>query len=170
MSPITLYSASVPLFQKQLGAMLDWLEKAEAHARERQFEPDNYLQLRLAPDMLPLLAQVRIAGDMAKGCAARLAGLEPPRYEDDETRFEQLRGRIAKTLDFMASVPASAIDGQEGREIVLPMRNREALRFSADVYLRHWALPNFYFHATTTYALLRHAGVALGKSDYLAMA
>lgn len=170
MSTLTMHSASVPLFQKQLGAMLAWLDKAEAHAQARGFSPDNYLQLRLAPDMLPFVSQIRIAGDTAKGCAARLAGEEPPKFADDETSFAQLRGRIQKTLDYIGSVPAAAIDGSEGREIVLPMRNRDPLRFTGEVYLRHWALPNFYFHVTTAYALLRHAGVALGKGDYLAMA
>lgn len=169
MPSISMHSASVPLFQKQLGAMLVWLDKAEAHAQARGFSPDNYLQLRLAPDMLPFLSQIRIAGDTAKGCAARLAGEEPPKFEDDETTFAQLRGRIQKTLDYIGSVPAAAIDGSEAREIVLPMRNRDPLRFTGEVYLRHWALPNFYFHVTTAYALLRHAGVALGKGDYLAM-
>lgn len=170
MTPLSMHSASVPLFQKQLGAMLAWLDKAEAHAQARGFSPDNYLQQRLAPDMLPFVSQIRIASDTAKGCAARLAGVEPPKFDDDETTFAQLRGRIQKTLDYIGSVPASAIDGSEAREIVLPMRNRDPLRFSGEVYLRHWALPNFYFHVTTAYALLRQAGVALGKSDYLAMA
>ncbi|MEK8052060.1 DUF1993 domain-containing protein [Ideonella sp. DXS22W] len=169
MPSISMHSASVPLFQKQLGAMLAWLDKAEAHAQARGFSPDNYLQLRLAPDMLPFVSQIRIAGDTAKGCVARLAGEEPPKFDDDETTFAQLRGRIQKTLDYIGSVPAAAIDGSESREIVLPMRHRDPLRFTGEVYLRHWALPNFYFHVTTAYALLRHAGVALGKGDYLAM-
>lgn len=169
MTTLTMHSASVPLFQKQLGAMLGWLDKAEAHAQARGFSADNYLQLRLAPDMLPFVSQIRIASDTAKGCAARLAGQEPPKFEDNEATFAELRERIRKTLDYVGSVPAEAFAGSEAREIVLPMRNRDPLRFAGDVYLKHWALPNFFFHVTTAYALLRHAGVALGKPDFLAM-
>jgi hypothetical protein len=166
---ITMHSASVPLFKRQLGAMLVWLDKAEMHARLRQFDPDNYLQMRLAPDMLPFAAQIRIAGDSAKACVARLAGLEAPRFEDNETHLPEFRDRIRRTLDYIGSVPASAIDGSEEREIVVPLRDREPLRFSGEFYLKHWALPNFFFHANTTYALLRHAGVDLGKADFLAL-
>jgi hypothetical protein len=165
---ISMYSASVPVFQRQLGALLACLDKAQAHAEARKFSPDNYVALRLAPDMLPLVAQIRIAGDMAKGAVARLSGQEPPAFADEETTFDQLRGRIRKTLDYIASVPASAIDGSDARAIVLPMRTRDPLHFSGEAYLTQWALPNFFFHVTMTYALLRHAGVELGKTDFLA--
>lgn len=164
---ITMHSASVPIFKRQLGALRTWLDKAEAHAVARKFDPANYLQLRLAPDMLPFVSQIRIAGDTAKGCAARLAGQEIPKFEDNEASLVELRERVRRTLDYLDSVSASAIDGSEGREIVLPMRNRDPIRFTGEAYLRHWALPNFFFHATTSYALLRHNGVELGKSDYL---
>jgi hypothetical protein len=119
--------------------------------------------------MLPFAAQIRIAGDSAKACVARLAGLEAPRFEDDEAHLAELRERIRRTLDYIGSVPASAIDGSEEREIVVPLRERDPLRFSGEFYLKHWALPNFFFHANTTYALLRHAGVDLGKADFLAL-
>jgi len=166
---ISMYSASVPLFQRQLGALLAWLDKAEAHAVARKFDANNYLQLRLAPDMLPFVAQVRIASDTVKGCVARLAGQEAPKFEDNEATLAELRERVRKTLDYMASVPAAAIEGSEARDIVIPMRNRDPLQFTGQFYLQHWALPNFYFHVTTAYALLRHAGVELGKPDFLAV-
>ena len=167
---ISMYSASVPVLQRQLGAMLTWLDKAEAFATARKFDANNYLQLRLAPDMLPLLAQVRITSDSAKGCVARLSGQEAPKFDDNEATFAELRGRVQKTLAYIETVAASAIDGSEARAIVIPMRNRDPLQFSGEVFLKHWALPNFFFHITMTYALLRHAGVELGKSDFLAAA
>ncbi len=164
---ISMYTSSVPVFKRQLGALVHWLDKAEAHARARQFDPSNYLQLRLAPDMLAFVWQIRIAGDTAKGCVARLAAIEAPKYEDDETCFDELRARLRRTLDFVGSVGPQAIEGSDAREITLVMRNREPLKFSGQFYLEHWALPNFYFHCTSAYALLRHAGVELGKADYL---
>ena len=156
---ISMHQASVPLFKRQLGALLNWLDKAEAHATARKFDPNNYLQLRLAPDMLPFVSQIRIASDAAKGCVARLAGVEPPKFEDNEA-----------TLAYLDSVPADAVDGSEGRDIVIPMRPpREPVQMKGLFFLQHWALPNFYFHIMTAYALLRHAGVELGKGDYLAV-
>lgn len=165
---ISMYSASVPIFRKQLGNMLGWLDKAEAHAQARKFDTSVYLGLRLAPDMLPFASQVRIASDNAKGCTARLAGQEPPKFEDDEATLDELRHRIRRTIDFIDSVPASAIDGSEERDITIPMRTRDPLHFKGEYYLKHWALPNFFFHCTTAYALLRHNGVELGKADFLA--
>jgi len=149
-----------------LGNMLVWLDKAEAHATARRFDPANYLGLRLAPDMLPLARQVQIASDMAKGCMSRLAGQEVPKWADDEATLDDLRERIRRTMAHIEAVPAEALDGSESREIVVPTRVAE-LRFSGEDYLRHFVLPNFYFHATTLYALLRHAGVDLGKRDFL---
>ena len=167
---ISMYSASVPLLQRQLGALLTWLDKAEAHAAARQFDSANYLPLRLAPDMLPFVAQMRIASDAAKGCVARLAGQELPKFEDNEASLADLRARVQKTLDYIGSVPAAAIDGSEARQIVIPMRNREPLHFTGEAFLKHFALPNFFFHVTMAYALLRHAGVTLGKMDFLGTA
>ena len=163
---ISMHSASAPVFVRMLGNMLNWLDKAEAHAAARRFDPVNYLGLRLAPDMLPLSRQVQIASDMAKGCISRLAGQEVPKWADDEATLDALRQRIRRTIAHIEAVPAAAIDGSESREIVVPTRLAE-LRFSGEDYLRHYALPNFYFHATTLYALLRHAGVELGKRDFL---
>jgi len=165
---ISMYSASVPVFQRQLGAVLTWLDKAEAHAAARKFDTANYLQLRLAPDMLPLVSQIRIASDAAKGCVARLAGVEAPKFEDNEATFADLRARVQKTLDYVVSVPAASIDASEAREVTIPMRNRDALHFTGEVFMKHWALPNFFFHISMAYALLRHAGVELGKADFLA--
>jgi hypothetical protein len=164
---ISMHSASVPLFNRQLGAMLAWLDKAEAHAAARNFDANNYLQLRLAPDMLPFVAQIRIASDSAKACVARLAGQEAPKFVDNEASIADLRERIRKTIDYVNSVPAAAIDGSEAREVVIPMRTRDPLVFAGEPYLKHWALPNFFFHVGMAYALLRHAGVDLGKQDFL---
>jgi uncharacterized protein len=166
---ITMHSASAPIFLTQLKAMLAWLDQAEAHAKARGFDPDNYLGCRLAPDMLPFVSQIRIASDAAKGCMARLAGLEPPRFEDNEVHFDDLRERVRKTIAFVESVPAAAVDGSEARAITIPMRNREPYVFQGAYFLRHWSLPNFFFHCSMAYALLRHNGVALGKPDFLAL-
>ena len=165
---ISMHSASAPILTRVLNAMLGWLDKAQAHAEARKFDSNNYLGLRLAPDMLPFTKQIQIACDMAKGCMARLAGQEVPKWDDNEASLDDLRARIRKTIDFLQSVPAAQIDGSEAREISIPTRAGEPLRFSGEVYLKHYATPNFYFHATTTYALLRSAGVELGKKDFLA--
>ena len=167
---ISMHAASVPLFRQQFKALLGWLDKAEAYAAARKFDADNYLQLRLAPDMLPFASQIRIASDGAKACVARLAGVDAPKFEDNETTLAALRERVHKTLAYLESVPADAVDGSEGRDIVIPMRPpREAVQMQGLFYLQHWALPNFYFHITMAYALLRQAGVELGKGDYLAL-
>jgi uncharacterized protein len=164
---ISMYTASVPVFTKTLGNMLRWLDKANAHAQAHKFDPAVYLTLRLYPDMLPLPAQIRIASDAAKGCAARLAGEDVPVFEDNETTLDELSERIRRTLAYLETVSAKDIDGSEDREIVIPARNREPRHFKGEYYLKHWALPNFFFHATTLYALLRHNGVELGKADFL---
>jgi hypothetical protein len=166
---ISMYSASVPVFRKQLSAMLGWLDKAEAHAQARKFDTSVYLGLRLAPDMLPLVSQVRIASDAAKGCVARLSGRQPPVFEDNEATLDELRQRIRKTLEYFETVPAAEIEGSEEREITMTPRGREPIRMQGEFYLKHWALPNFMFHCVTTYALLRHSGVELGKADFLAI-
>jgi hypothetical protein len=163
---LSMHSISVPAFVRTLNAMLVWLDKAQAHAEARKFDTANYMGLRLAPDMLPLTKQVQIATDGVKGCVARLAGLDVPKWEDNEASLDDLRVRIRKTIDFAQSVPAAQIDGSEEREIVLAMRAGE-MRFSGETYLKTFVLPNFYFHATTLYALLRHAGVPIGKTDFL---
>lgn len=166
---ISMYTASVPVFERQLNGLAHWLDKAEQSAQSRGFDTANYLQLRLAPDMLPFVSQVRIACDTAKGCVYRLAGQEPPKVADDETTLAQLRERVAATLTMVRAVSPEALNGSEQREVVLPMRNREPLRFGGEFYLKHWALPNFMFHCSMAYGLLRQAGVPLGKADFLAL-
>ena len=164
---ISMHSASVPLFVQMLNNMSTWLDKAAAHAEAKKFDSANYLTMRLAADMLPFTSQVQIASDNAKGCVARLAGVEIPRFEDNEKSLAELKERIAKTLAFIQSVPAEKFAGAEERAIELPRRNRDPLKFTGEDYLRHYALPNFFFHVTTTYALLRPAGVDVGKPAYL---
>lgn len=165
---LSMHGASVAVFVRTLSGMLVWLDKAQAHAEARKFDPVNYLGLRLAPDMLPLTRQIQIATDGVKGCIARLAGLEVPKWDDTEATLDELRARIRKAIDYAQSVPAAQIDGSEARQISLPQRSGEPLLFTGEAFLKHYALPNFYFHCTTTYALLRQAGVALGKRDFLA--
>jgi uncharacterized protein len=164
---LTMHSSSVPPFVRMFNNMLSWLDKAQAHAEAKKFDSVNYLGLRLAPDMLPLTRQIQITTDGAKGCVARLAGLDVPKWDDTEATLAELRARVQKALDYVQSIPAAQIDGSEQRDIVLPTRQGEPLRFSGETYLKHFVLPNFYFHASMTYALLRHAGVDLGKADFL---
>jgi len=163
---ISMHSASVPVFVRMLNNLLAWLDKAQAHADARKFDSANYLGLRLAPDMLPFVKQVQIVSDTAKGCVARLSGTEIPKWDDTEASLDDLRARIRKTLDYVQSIPAAQIDGSAERTITITLRSGDR-QFTGQRYLEHWALPNFYFHMTTAYALLRHAGVELGKSDYL---
>ena len=164
---LSMHSICAPIFERTLTNMLVWLDKAEQHAATRKFDTANYLGLRLAPDMLPFTRQIQIATDGVKGCMARLAGLEVPKWEDNEASLDELRARIRKARDYVQSFAAEQIDGSEGREILLPTRQGEPLRFTGENYLKHYVLPNLYFHATTTYALLRHAGVEVGKRDFL---
>jgi hypothetical protein len=149
-----------------LGSFHSVLTKAEAHAKEKSENVDSYLELRLAPDMLPLTAQVRIATDIAKGGAARLAGVDIPSYEDNETTVAQLKARLTKTIAFLKSVEAGKFAGAEDREIHLKFPQRE-FHFNGKDYLNNWVLPNVYFHITTGYDILRNKGVALGKQDFL---
>lgn len=166
--PISMYSASVPTCQHMLRNLSHILDKAEAHAQTRKFDPAALTQFRLAPDMLPFTRQVLIACDAAKNGVARISGLEAPRFEDSETTFGELKTRIQKTLDYLASVPPEAMNGTEDKDITFPV-GREATRtMKAEAYLKHWMLPNLFFHVTTAYAILRHNGVELGKADYLA--
>lgn len=164
---LTMHSTCAPLFVRTLSNMLTWLDKAQAHAEVRKFETANYLGLRLAPDMLPLTRQIQITTDGVKGCMARLAGQEVPKWEDNEASLDDLRARITKTIDYVKSFSAEQIDGTESKEILLPTRQGDPKRFTGETYLKHFVLPNFFFHATTTYNVLRHAGVEIGKRDYL---
>lgn len=164
---ITLSSASLPIFNRMLGNLSHFLDKAQASAESRKFDPAVLMQARLAPDMLPFATQVLIACDTAKLAVARLAGVEAPKYEDNEKTPAELKARIAKTLAYIASVPPSSLDGREGIEITFPVGREKTRTLKGGDYLNHWALPNFFFHVTTAYALLRHNGVALGKADYM---
>ena len=162
----TIYDACVPPMSHMLGSFLSVLTKAEAYAKEKGEDVNSYLELKLAPDMLPLTKQVHIATDMAKGGVARLAGVEVPAYEDNETSVAQLKARLAKTIAFLKSVDAGKFKGAEDREIHLKFPQRE-FHFSGKDYLNNWVLPNVYFHITTGYDILRHKGVPLGKQDFL---
>ncbi|GAB3399859.1 DUF1993 domain-containing protein [Massilia agilis] len=163
---VSMYDAAVPVFRQMLGSLSAILEKAEAHASARKIEPAALLQARLYPDMFPLTRQVQIAADFAKGACARLAGVEVPRYEDTEQSFGELRQRIEKTLAFIEGLPREAIAASEARDIVLTVAGNTR-EFKGQPYLLHYALPNFYFHLTTAYAILRHSGVEIGKRDFI---
>jgi hypothetical protein len=163
---ISMYDVAVPPLTKSLESLSKILVKAEEHAQAKKFDPGVLFQARLAPDMFPLARQVQIASDTAKGCAARLAGQEPPSFPDNEATLAELAGRLKATADFMLNVPREQIDGSENRSITLKMRTGP-LHFSGVSYLLEFVLPNFYFHVTTAYAILRHNGVELGKRDYL---
>ena len=163
---ISMHSASVPIFVRMLGNLLTWLDKAEAHATAKKFDTSVLLASRLAPDMLAFTEQIQIACDAAKFGVARLAGVEAPKFEDNEATFDELRARVRKTIDYVQSVPAAQIDGSEDRDVTVPRRAGPMI-VKGEPYLKQFVLPNFFFHVTTTYALLRHNGVDLGKSDYL---
>ncbi len=163
---LSMYSASVPVFIRMLGHLANWLDRAEAHAQAKKFDPAVYLSARLAPDMLPFVKQIQIACDAAKFGVARLGGVEAPKFDDGEASFAELRERIRRTQEFVRSVPPAAIDGTEDKDITVPRRDGN-LVLKGEFYLKHYVLPNFYFHLTTAYALLRHNGVDLGKGDYL---
>ncbi|MBC3271868.1 MULTISPECIES: DUF1993 domain-containing protein [Pseudomonas] len=164
---ISLYAASVPVFQQMLNALSDVLKKAEAHATEKNIDANAFLQARLYPDMFPLVRQVQIAVDFAKGVSARLAEVELPKYDDSETTFADLQALIAKVLAFIGEIKPEQINGKEGIEIVTRPGTPKEKRFSGQSYLLTYGLPQFFFHVTTTYALLRHNGVEVGKRDYM---
>ena len=163
---ISMYEASIPVFVHTLTNLKAILQKGAAYAEAKKFDPGILANSRLAPDMFALARQVQIASDAAKGAAARLSGTEPPKFEDTEKTLDELVARIDKTLDYLKSFSAAQIDGSETRTITLNTP-RGALTFNGLTFLRHWALPNFFFHVTTTYNLLRHNGVEIGKADYL---
>lgn len=163
---ISMYQASSPVFQKMLGNLKSILQKAEAHATAKKLDPSSLLLARLFPDMFTLTRQVQIASDVAKGACARLAGQEPPKFEDTESSFADLYARIDKTLAYIGTFKPADLDGQEERDITLSAGAR-TLQFKGLPFLLHWAIPNLYFHVTTTYAILRHNGVEVGKLDFL---
>lgn len=163
---LSMYQASTPVFIRGLGNLSAILDKAAAHAEARKIDPAVFINARLAPDMFPLSHQVQIVTDVVKGCAARLAGIEVPSYEDTETTFPELQARIKKTVAFLKSVSAAQIDGSEERKITLRLRGKD-VSFLGQPYLLNFVLPNFYFHITAAYAILRHNGLEIGKLDYL---
>ena len=166
---ISMHAMSVDVFTHTLGNLSALLEKGEAYARQRKFEPAVLLNARLAPDMFPLTRQVQIACDIAKNSVARLAAQESPRFADNETSFEELKARIARTVDYLKSIPPSAVADSEERDIKVTTGER-TLEFKGLEFLERWALPNVFFHATTAYAILRHNGVEIGKRDFLGSA
>lgn len=163
---LTLYSAFIPVAIRTLQNLSAVLAKGAAHCEARKIDPNAFLSARLYPDMFPLTRQVQIASDTVKGAAARLAGIEMPRYEDNETTFAELQARLDKTVAFLQTIQPAQIDGTEDADIVLSFPTR-TFEFKGQAYLTGWVLPNLYFHTTTAYNLLRHGGVELGKADYL---
>lgn len=163
---LSMYQASVPVFVRMLNNLSAILTKAEAYATAKSIEPSVLVNARLAPDMFPLVRQIQIASDSAKGCAARLAGVDIPSFPDTETTFAELQERIKKTIDSIQSADAGKIDGSESRDIAVKMRTGE-LNFKGRDYLLNFVLPNFYFHISIAYAILRHNGLDIGKKDFL---
>ena len=161
-----MYQASAPRFANLLRNLTALIDKAEVHCAAKKIDPAALTTFRLYPDMFPFTRQVQIACDTAKGAVARLAGAEIPKHDDTEQTFADLKARIAKTIDFIESVKAERVDGSEEKEIVLPMRSGER-RFNGMQYLLGFAYPNFYFHVTTAYNMLRHNGVEIGKQDFI---
>lgn len=164
--PQFMYQASIPVMVRMLGNLKKILKKAEKHAKVKHIEADVLLNARLSPDMFPLTRQIQIATDTAKGCAARLAGIKIPVYKDNEKTFNQLYQRLDRTVAFLKKARQKDFTGAEGREIVLQFPSM-TIKFTGEDYLNKFALPNFYFHITTAYAILRYCGVAIGKRDYL---
>ena len=163
---VSMYDISVAVFSARLKALASVLTAAEQNAVERKIDPQVFLTARLAPDMFALTRQVQIATDHAKGAPSRLAGREVPKYEDNEASFAELQARIAKTLDHLATFSAADLDGSEDRTIELRLGGRE-VSMPGLQYLLNAAMPNFYFHITTAYDILRHNGVPLGKQTFL---
>jgi len=163
---LSMYDATVPVFLQMLNNLSAILDKAEADAMNRKIDPEVLLNYRLAPDMFPFVRQIQIATDLAKGAAARLAGVEVPKHDDTEKTCADLKARITNTATFVQSIQPGDIDGSESRDITLTL-GEHTLSFKGQPYLLHFVLPNFYFHCTTAYDILRHCGVELGKRDFI---
>ena len=161
-----MYLASVPAFLQMLNNLSAILDKAEAYAGTHKIDPEVLLNYQLAPDMLPFVRQIQIAADLAKGAAARLAGVEVPKHDDTEKTFADLKARLANTVAFVQSVQPNDIDGSEDREINLTL-GEHTMSFKGQPYLVHFVMPNFYFHCTAAYDILRHCSVELGKRDFI---
>ncbi len=165
--PFTMSQASLPVFEIGLAALSGVLDKTAEFAAAKKVDPSVLLGYRLAPDMFALVRQVQVACDQAKNGGARLAGVEPPKFEDYETSIEQLRERVSKTIEFVKTLDSKAIDGSADREITFPLGKDNKGHMKGSDYLNHFVLPNFYFHLTATYAIARHCGVDVGKRDFL---
>jgi hypothetical protein len=163
---ISMHAMSHDVFKRALTQLLFVMEKGVASARARSFDISVLVGARLAPDMLPFSKQIQLTSDFAKNSMARLAGVDPPKFEDTETTMEELVARVKKTLDYIGTVPAAALEGSETRDIKIPLRDR-TVEFKGLEFLQVWALPNFFFHHVTAYNLLRHNGVDIGKRDFL---
>jgi uncharacterized protein len=163
---ISMYQASAPRFIHILNNLSVMLDKAQAHVEAKKIDPAALTAFRLFPDMFPLSKQVQVATDLSKGAMARLAGVEVPKYEDTEQTFAELKARIAKTIAFINTIKREQIDGSEDKDIVMKL-GKQDYTFKGLQYLLNFAYPNFYFHATTAYNILRHNGVELGKKDFV---
>jgi hypothetical protein len=163
---LSVYAASVPVFTRGLNTLHTLLDKVSAHCEAKKIKPAAFYSARLFPDMIPFSGQVQIATDHAKGASARLAGVEIPKFADEETDFMELKTRVDNTLSFIAGLSESAFEGGEDRVVTLTMAGHER-RMRGDVYLLHYAVPNFLFHVTTAYDILRHNGVEIGKRDFI---
>jgi hypothetical protein len=164
---ISSYTSSIPVFKQMLNALSNVLQKAEVHATEKNIDPNALLQARLFPDMFPLVRQVQIAVDFAKSVSARLAGVEVPSYADTEQSFADLQALLSKALRFIDTLEPTQFEGSADREIVLRPGTPKEKKLSGAAYLQNYGLPQFFFHATTAYAILRHNGVDIGKRDYM---
>ena len=163
---MSMYRAAVPVFLQMLPCLSAILDKTAAHAAAKKIDPLVFVDARLYPDMFPLSRQIQIATDFAKGACARLAGIDPPKYADTEKTLDDLKARISKTMDFIKEFKPSQIDGSEERDISLTLGGQPQ-KFKGEAYLIGLVLPNFFFHVTTAYAILRHNGVELGKQDFM---
>jgi hypothetical protein len=163
---ISVYDVTVPVFTRMLTNLLAVMDKAEANATERKFDTAVFSDMRLSPDMIPFRGQVMIATDHVKGCVSRLAGREVPSWPDTETTFEELRARIQKALDLLVTIKPEDLEGGEARDVTLKLGGKD-VTMNGLTYLTERALPNFFFHVTTAYAILRHGGVPVGKRDYI---
>lgn len=165
MSP-AMYSASVPVFRQMLSALDGIIDKTLAHAEAKKIDQAVFANARLYPDMFPFVKQITVATDFAKGASARLAGIEVPRYEEPEMTLGAAKARLQMTLDFIATLKPAQFDGAETRDITIQLRGTPTV-FKGQPYLLHYAMPNFYFHTTTAYAILRHNGIEIGKPDFI---
>lgn len=164
---LSMYAASAEVYGRMLRNLLTWLDKAEAHARARGYDSAQFLGMKLAADMLPLGSQVAIASDVARMGVARLGAVEMAAWAGPSDSFDALRARVRDAIAFIDGISPDQLAGGAAREVILPQRQGDPLHFTGKTFLQLWSLPNFFFHVTTTYALLRHAGVELGKTDYL---